>query len=75
MSPGGRVLLLFPSVHDVLAAEAALEAGGVVPDVVPVPKEISSDCGVAITVAPDDRARALGLLDRSRPTRVVDGWQ
>lgn len=70
-----RCLLLFASIHHVLAAEAALKAGGVEPDLVPVPKEISSDCGMAITLAPADRARALALLDDTTLTAIVDDWQ
>ncbi len=72
---GPRVLLLFASIHHVLAAEAALEAGGVEPDLVPVPKEISSDCGMAIALAPADRTRALFLLQGAPPTKVLDSWQ
>ncbi len=70
-----RCLLLFASIHHVLAAEAALKAGGVEPDLVPVPKEISSDCGMAITIAPANRARALFLLQGAPPTKVLDSWQ
>lgn len=70
-----RCLFLFASIHHVLAAEAALEAGGVAPDLVPVPKDISPDCGMAITVAPADRERALALLQTTRPTQVLDGWR
>lgn len=69
-----RVLLLFPSIHHVMAAEAALRAGGIQPDLVPVPREISPDCGMGITLAPADRSRALALLDNPPPSRVVEDW-
>lgn len=75
MSPGRRALLLFPTIHHVLAAERALKAGGVAPDLVPVPKEISSDCGMAIAVAAADRPRALELLAEPRPSAVVADWE
>ncbi len=69
-----RLLLLFPSIHHVMAAEAALRADGIEPDLVPVPKEISPDCGMAITLDPADRARALQLLDNPPPSRMLDDW-
>lgn len=74
MSRGARLLLTFQSIHHVLAAEQALKAAGLAPDLVPVPKEISADCGMAITLAPGDRARALLALEKAPPTRVLDGW-
>jgi hypothetical protein len=59
----------------VLAAEATLKAGGLVPDLVPVPKEISPDCGMAIALPPADRLRALALLAAAPPSHVVDDWR
>ena len=75
MSAASRVLLLFASIHGVLTAEAALKAACVPLDLVPVPKEISPDCGMAIAVAPLDRGRALRALAASPPSRVLDAWR
>jgi hypothetical protein len=75
MSSAPRVLLLFPSIHHVLAAEQALQGAGVVPDLVPVPKEISPLCGMAIAVAPSERPRALHTLAENPPARILDDWQ
>ena len=75
MSRAAKLLLTFQSIHQVLAAEQALKAAGLSPDLVPVPKEISADCGMAITLAPGDRACALSALQRVPPTRVLDGWE
>jgi len=69
-----RVLLIFPSIHHVLAAEAALKAAGVPAELVPVPKEINPNCGMAITVATADRARTLDALPDPPPTRLVADW-
>jgi hypothetical protein len=41
-------VLLFDSIHYCLAAERALKARGVWHDVVPVPRDLSSDCGMAV---------------------------
>ena len=75
MSAEPCVLLIFPSIHHVLAAEAALKDAGVPAELVPVPKEISPDCGMAVTIAPADRARALAALTPNEPHRVIDDWQ
>ncbi len=39
---------LFHTIHDVLKAEKALKNQGCAFDLVPVPRDLSSDCGVCI---------------------------
>jgi len=75
MSGPARVLLIFRSIHDVLAAERALGEAGVGADLVPVPKEINPNCGMAVTVAPGDRVRALEAVGDRRPIEIIDGWR
>ena len=53
---------IFSSIHYVLKAEQLLKAGHIPLDVVPVPREISSDCGMAITFAPAHLAAVQGIL-------------
>ncbi len=57
-----RVLLTFASIHYVLKAEKLLKGQGISLDMVPVPKEISSDCGMALVLAEEDLPRAKELL-------------
>ena len=59
-----RILLLFQSVHEVLAAERHLQE--VIPeiDVVPVPKELSSNCGVALELGPERLKATIELLKK-----------
>ncbi|MDP8225160.1 MAG: DUF3343 domain-containing protein [Candidatus Lernaella stagnicola] len=45
--------LTFLSVHDVLKAEKLLQAEGRRVRLIPVPKQISPDCGVALQIACD----------------------
>jgi hypothetical protein len=40
--------ILFITIHDVLKAEKLLKKQGLAAEVVPVPRNISSDCGVCI---------------------------
>lgn len=70
-----RVLLIFQSIHHVLAAEARLKAAGVPAELVPVPKEINPNCGMAVTVAPADRERTLALLSGQGLLEVRDDWE
>jgi len=43
-------VFLFPSVGHALKAEKILKAAGITHKVIPVPREISSDCGVCLRV-------------------------
>ena len=70
-----RVLLIFQSIHHVLAAEAALKESGLPCELVPVPKEISPDCGMAITVEQADGARALEVVQEKGLVTTRDDWQ
>ena len=45
--PTGSYVAIFFSIHYVLKAEQLLKAGNIPLDVVPVPREISGDCGMA----------------------------
>ena len=48
-------VLLFESIHHVLAAERVLKHGQIWHDLVPTPRPLSSDCGMAIEFRPTDR--------------------
>ena len=54
--------ILFKSVHDVLRAESTLKGSYLETDVIPVPKEISPDCGMAIRIKCSDRQDAKNEL-------------
>jgi hypothetical protein len=60
--------LLFHSIHDVLKAESVLKSQGTLFELVPVPRTLSSDCGVCITsrAQPDDIASLLSSLNVDR---------
>jgi hypothetical protein len=42
--------LLFHTIHDVLKAEKILKKQGFKPELVPIPRNLSSDCGMCIKV-------------------------
>ena len=56
-----NLVLLFDSIHYVLAAERAFGGRGVWCDVVPVPRDLSSDCGMAVEFRPSDLDAVRGM--------------
>ena len=57
-------LFIFNSVHKVMSAEKILKEGGINARVMPVPRQLSSDCGLAIAFPLAERgAGALILQD------------
>ena len=61
-----RCLLVFESVHQVMKAEKLLKGQGVKIDLIPMPREISSDCGVAIELPSESKEEALDFLKENR---------
>ena len=58
-------VIIFNSTHQALLAEKALEDEGFSIDIVPLPLELSADCGLAIEfAAPDEPAIRALLADR-----------
>jgi hypothetical protein len=55
-------VFLFPSVSHVLKAEKILIAASIAHKLIPVPRQISSDCGVCIRVAVDRQDQATAVL-------------
>ncbi len=56
-------VLIFHSIHKVMQAEKALKAAGLDVRIMPVPRQLSSDCGLSIAFRSGDRetvARVLG---------------
>lgn len=49
-----RWILVFDSIHHVLAAERALLDQSVGCDLIPTPREVSSDCGMALELRAAD---------------------
>ena len=56
-------VIILSSVHRVMRAEKVLKQNGLKVDLVPVPREISSDCGVAIELPLELWKEALRLME------------
>jgi hypothetical protein len=62
MKAASYCVLLFHSVSQALVAEKVLKREGLPHKVIPVPRKISSDCGVCIRFEPDERDRITSVL-------------
>jgi len=71
--PERRVVLLYPTTHAVMHAAQILDRASIPHDIVPRPKGIDADCGIAVSVLPEARETALAALrEASRePSRVL----
>jgi hypothetical protein len=63
MSEQGYGVVLFPSVSHCMRAESLLQAAGLACKLIPVPRELSSDCGVALRFAWPDRGKVRTVLE------------
>ncbi len=61
-----KCVILFESVHRVMRAEKVLKEKGIEIDLIPVPREISSDCGVAVEVSKESEEKAFLILRENR---------
>ncbi len=62
MSPREYVAVLFAGTSHAVRAESLLVRAGVPCRLIPVPRELSSDCGVCVRLEPADEERALAIL-------------
>lgn len=60
--PSDALVLLFPSTSHVLRAEKLLQARGIAVKLVPVPRHLSSDCGICARVGRGDLDRVGEVL-------------
>ena len=67
--PAHKLLLLFHSIHDVLRAEKLLKEHSVANELIPVPRNLSSDCGMSILLDGDVETIA-GILSGISSTGI-----
>ncbi len=65
MKPGSYVVILVPSTSYALRAERVLHKAGVDCKLIPVPRSLSSDCGVCLRIAAEDQERASQSLEEA----------
>jgi len=65
VSGEGTCVLLYSTIHDVMRAEKLLKQAELWSDLIPTPRQLSSECGMALQLRPADLTAALGLLSSS----------
>jgi len=60
-SPYGVVL--FPSVSHCMRGESLVQTAGLACKLIPVPRELSSDCGTALRFAWEEREKVQAVLE------------
>ncbi len=58
------LVAIFHSIHRVMKAEKVLKQAGAEILLIPVPRQLTSDCGLAIRYAPAERERVEEILRR-----------
>jgi hypothetical protein len=61
-----KYVFLFESVHRVMRAEKVLKEKGIALDLIPVSREINSDCGVAVELDTGSSEEALKNLGENK---------
>jgi hypothetical protein len=61
----GDLVAIFNSIHRVLQAEKVLKEAGAEILLIPVPRLLTSDCGLAIRYAEPDRTSVEAILSRA----------
>jgi hypothetical protein len=72
--PERRVVFLYPTTHAVMHAAQILERAGIAHDIVPRPKGVDADCGIAVSIRPEARETALAAVRGAsrEPSRVLE---
>ncbi|MHC1705354.1 MAG: DUF3343 domain-containing protein [Tenuifilaceae bacterium] len=71
------IILVFQSTHRTLFAEKILLGNGIKLDIIPTPKEITSDCGMAIRINPTiiERTKIISLLNENKiDHNIYEKW-
>ncbi len=63
-----KIYLIFHSIHNVMLAEELLLQTGITNEMVPVPREISSDCGMSLICAATDLTHIKTCLKKAEFT-------
>ncbi|MCX7770512.1 MAG: DUF3343 domain-containing protein [Proteobacteria bacterium] len=63
-------ILIFNSVHKVMKAEKLLKEAKLESKTIPVPRKLSSDCGLAIRINKTSIENILTALEKEKPDEV-----
>ena len=66
-----KLYLIFQSIHNVMLAEELLLQANIKIEMVPVPRDISSDCGMSLTCLADDLEKVRTSLKEAKFTTPI----
>lgn len=70
-----KLVITFPSTHYALKAEKVLEEAGFTTELIPVPRELSSSCGLALPILEEEEDRAVEILRKNQvQTEGIHLW-
>lgn len=74
----GDYLAVFNSAHRVMKAESLLKSRGIPILLIPAPRQLMTDCGLALRISPEIRAEVMRVLEEEQLlpaflNRLVDG--
>lgn len=67
----GQGVILFPSIHFALRAEKLMKEKRILHKLIPVPRHLSSDCGLCLRIPWEKKEEVLALLAQGKVK--VDG--
>ncbi len=70
-----KLYLIFHSIHNVMLAEELLLKADIPVDMIPVPRELSSDCGMSLACCPSDLDKIRANLEKATFTCDVMIYQ
>jgi hypothetical protein len=62
----GDYLAVFNSAHRVMKAEGILKSRGITILLIPAPRQLMTDCGLALRFSPEFRDEVLRILEQER---------
>lgn len=62
MEPAHQTIILLHATNHAIKADRALRKARIESKLIPVPRHISSDCGVCIRISPNDREKSVKIL-------------
>lgn len=62
MKKEGCYVLILPSIHHILKVEKGAKSRSISVELIPTPRQISSDCGMAVELYPEVLERLLAMV-------------
>jgi hypothetical protein len=65
-----KIIIVFHSTHDAINAERMCLRSGLRCQAIPVPREITAECGIALEVNPEDKIAVQSLFEKENISAI-----